>query len=117
MTLAMVRKQAPVDITRFCPRYEKAVRVLGKRWTPLVVRALLGGPRRFTEIRDYVGSISDRLLSQRLKELEREGIVQKRVVSTTPVRIEYALTDKGKELQQVVEAIQRWADRWEPAKG
>jgi len=104
-----------IDLSRFCPKYEKAVQILGKRWTPLIIRALLGGSRRFSEIGAYVGSISDRLLSQRLQELEREGIVEKRVYPETPVRIEYVLTDKGRELQQVVEAIQRWADRWETA--
>ncbi len=101
-----------VDLDHLCPKYERAARVLGKRWTPLVIRALLGGPRRFTEIRDYIGTISDRLLSQRLKELEAEGIVRKRVVSTTPVMVRYELTQKGRELQVVVEAIQRWADKW-----
>lgn len=106
----------PVDLAHFCPRYERAVRILGKRWTPLIVRGLLAGSRRFSELSSYVGGISDRLLSQRLKELERAGIVEKRVYPETPVRIEYVLTPKGRELQQVVEAIQRWADRWEGAE-
>jgi DNA-binding HxlR family transcriptional regulator len=85
---------------------------LGKRWTPLVIRALMTGPRRFSEIRDYIGNISDRLLSQRLKELEAEDIVRKKVVSVTPLLVHYELTRKGRELQEVVEAIQRWADKW-----
>lgn len=110
----MVRhRTGTVDLTRLCPKYERAVRILGKRWTALVVRGLLGGSRRFSELSSYVGGISDRLLSQRLKELERAGIVEKRVYPETPVRIEYVLTPKGRELQEVVEAIQRWADRWE----
>jgi DNA-binding HxlR family transcriptional regulator len=104
--------QARVEVHAFCPKYERAVRILAKPWTPIVVRALLGGPRRFSQIREYVGHISDRVLSQRLKELEREGIVQRRVIPSSPVRVEYALTDRGCELQQVVEAVQRWADRW-----
>jgi DNA-binding HxlR family transcriptional regulator len=105
------------EIINFCPKYERAVRILAKPWTPIVVRSLLGGPRRFSQIREYTGHISDRVLSQRLKELEREGIVQRRVIPTSPVRVEYALTEKGHELQQVVEAVQRWADRWLSADG
>jgi len=108
-----------IHLERTCPRYERAVRILGKRWTPLIIRALLGGACRFSEIGAYVSPISDRLLSERLKELEVEGIVERRVYPETPVRIEYVLTDKGRELQDVVESIQRWADRWhaEPAAG
>ncbi|GBD12844.1 HTH-type transcriptional regulator YodB [bacterium HR24] len=107
--------EALVDIVNFCPKYERAVAIIAKPWTPIVIRALLSGPRRFSQIREYVGHISDRVLSQRLKELEREGIVERRVIPSSPVRVEYALTEKGHELQQVVEAVQRWADRWLPA--
>jgi len=95
-----------------CPRYEAAAQMIAKRWTPLIVRALLPQPRRFTEMTGIIGGLSDRLLSERLKELESCGIVERRVYPETPVRIEYALTDKGRELDQVVVAIQRWADCW-----
>ncbi len=116
-SLGMAQEQYTIDLSHFCPKYEKAVQILGKRWTALVIRALLGGSRRFSEITAYVDGLSDRLLSERLKELEAEGIVEKRVYPDTPVRIEYVLTDKGRELQGVVESVQRWADRWEPASG
>ena len=96
-----------------CPRYEKAIEMLGKRWTGLILRALMDGPRRFTEITSYVEGLSDRLLSQRLQELEQAGIVERTVYSQRPVLVEYSLTDKGCDLRKVVEAIQSWADRWE----
>jgi DNA-binding HxlR family transcriptional regulator len=108
----MKARRQPIQLEHPCPRYARAARVLGKRWTPLVIRALMKGPRRFSEIRDYIGNISDRLLSQRLKELEAEDIVRKKVVSVTPLLVHYELTRKGRELQEVVEAIQRWADKW-----
>jgi len=108
-----MRRRYNIDLAHACPRYEKAVQILGKRWTARIVRALLGGSRRFGEISAYVGGISDRLVSKRLQELETGGIVEKRVYPETPVRIEYVLTDKGRELQQVVEAIQRWANKGE----
>ena len=99
-----------------CPRYQWAVEILGKRWTALIVRTLLPRPRRFSDITTIVAGLSDRLLSERLKELEACAILERRVYPNTPVRIEYALTDKGRELEQVVEAIQRWADCWTPVE-
>ena len=98
-----------------CPRYERAVQILGKRWTPLIIRTLLPRPRRFGDMTTIIG-VSDRLLSERLKELEACGILERRVYPETPVRIEYALTTRGLELDQVVEAIQKWADCWTPAE-
>jgi DNA-binding HxlR family transcriptional regulator len=97
-----------------CPRYQRAVEVLGKRWTALIIRVLLPRPRRFSEMTVAIQGLSDRLLSERLKELEACGILQRHVYPETPVRIEYALTGKGLELEQVVEAIQHWANCWEP---
>ena len=100
-----------------CPRYERAVQIIGKRWTPLIIRTLLARPRRFGDMTNIIGGLSDRLLSERLKELEACGILERRVFPETPVRIEYILTAKGRELEHVVEAIQHWADGWEPVEG
>src|SRR3990167_252462 len=102
---------------QMCPRYEQAVQILGKRWTTMIVRTLLPRPRRFSDMTAIIDGLSDRLLSERLKELEACGIVERRVFAETPVRIEYALTAKGLELDQVVEAIQKWADCWTPDVG
>jgi DNA-binding HxlR family transcriptional regulator len=96
-----------------CPRYQRAIDIIGKRWTGLILRVLLGGPRRFGEIEYVVGGLSARMLSERLKELEACGIVERRVYPQTPVRIEYQLTEKGLGLQQALDELQRWADRWE----
>lgn len=95
-----------------CPKYEQAVGLLGKRWTGLILRSLMEGPRRFSEISTYVNRLSDRLLSQRLQELEKVGIVERRVHDERPVTVEYSLTEKGADLRRVLEAIQAWADRW-----
>ena len=108
----MVRVEQLVG-EEMCPRYQRAVEILGKRWTGLIIRVLLPGPRRFSEITGTIDGLSDRLLSQRLKELESCGIVARRVYPDIPVRIEYKLTRKGRELQEMVVAIQRWADCWE----
>ena len=102
-----------MDSNETCPLgLEAAMDVLGKKWMGLILRALMDGPRRFTEISGYVPGLSDRLLSQRLQELETEEIVQRRVYNQRPVLIEYDLTDKGRDLRRVFEAIQSWGDRW-----
>jgi DNA-binding HxlR family transcriptional regulator len=96
-----------------CPKYERAVELLGKRWTGLILRVLAEGPTTFSRIARAVDKLSDRVLSERLKELEQRGVVQRRVDPSIPVRIEYSLTDKGRDLQAVLDALQTWADRWE----
>ncbi|HEX6289840.1 MAG TPA: helix-turn-helix domain-containing protein [Herpetosiphonaceae bacterium] len=96
-----------------CPKYEKAVELLGKRWTGLILRVLCNGPTTFSKIAKTVDKLSDRVLSERLKELEQRGVVQRRVDPTIPVKIEYSLTEKGRDLQRVLDALHTWADRWE----
>lgn len=97
---------------QICPRYHRAIELVGGRWTGAVIHALLDGPQRFSEILVQVPGLHDRLLAQRLKELEAEGVVKRTVYAETPVRIEYALTAKGRDLQRVVAEVHRWADRW-----
>jgi DNA-binding HxlR family transcriptional regulator len=95
-----------------CPRFQTAVDILGRRWTGLVVWALTEGPRRFGELAQKLEVVSERMLSERLKELELEGIVQRQVFAETPVRIEYSLTEKGQALTTVLEAVAQWAEKW-----
>ena len=98
--------------TNICPKYEHAVQLLGKRWTALLLYALLEGPQRFCELTNTVEGLSDRVLSDRLRELELEGVVQRVVYPQIPVRVEYQLTDKGRALEPVVLAIRQWAEKW-----
>ncbi len=100
------------DVAQICPRYHKAIELIGKRWTGGIIRALMDGPRRFGELVEAVPGLHDRLLSERLKELEAEGVVQRRVYPETPVRVEYGLTPKGRDLEKLVTEMHRWADRW-----
>lgn len=99
-------------ITGFCPLYHRAIEIIGRRWTGVIIRALLAGATRFSEIRTTVPGLSDRLLSERLKELEAQGIVERSVLPRTPVRIEYRLTPKGEALASVVAAASAWAEEW-----
>jgi DNA-binding HxlR family transcriptional regulator len=104
------------ESARVCPKFHRAIELVGKRWTGAIVRVLMEKPRRFCEIQQAVPGLHDRLLSERLKELEAEDIVVRRVYPDTPVRIEYELTAKGKALERVVAEVQRWANRWVPAQ-
>ena len=95
-----------------CQLYHRAVELVGKRWTGAILLVLLDGPLRFSEIRHLVPDLSDRLLSERLKELEAEDIVERRVLDGSPVRVEYALTPKGTALEPAVRALKAWANNW-----
>jgi DNA-binding HxlR family transcriptional regulator len=97
---------------QMCPKYEAAISILGKRWTGLIIRVLLGGPVRFKDVREIVPQMSDKMLSERLKELEEEGIIERKVYPETPVRIEYQLTQKGTDLRPVIESIEEWSHKW-----
>ncbi|WP_313799143.1 helix-turn-helix domain-containing protein [Cytobacillus sp.] len=94
-----------------CPRFEKAMSIISQRWTGLVIYQLLHGPQRFSTIEAAIG-ISGRVLSERLKDLEQEGIVKREVFPETPVRIEYSLTDKGLSLKPLMKDIEKWSQTW-----
>jgi DNA-binding HxlR family transcriptional regulator len=95
-----------------CRLYHRAIELVGKRWTGAILLVLMDGPLRFSEIRQLVPDLSDRLLSERLKELEAEDIVERKVLDGSPVRVEYALTGKGRALEPAVRALKRWANSW-----
>ena len=98
-----------------CAHFQRAAEILGRRWSPQVLRVLLEGPRRFGELRQRVPGISDTLLSERLKQLEAEGIVRRTVRDARPVRIEYALTEAGRGLGKAIDALGEWAERFADA--
>lgn len=95
-----------------CGRFHHAVELVGRRWTGAVIRLLLDGRMRYAELRDAIPDISDRMLSERLRELETEGIVERIVVPDTPVRVEYTLTEKGRALERALDEVGKWAERW-----
>lgn len=95
-----------------CPQMERAFELLGKRWTGLVIASLRSGPRRLKEISQMIPNISGRVLVERLKELQKLGIVCRVVKPVMPVRIEYSLTDKGVGLMNALNEVERWATTW-----
>lgn len=97
--------------TTICPKFEKAMILINKRWVGLIIYQLLSGPQRFCTIESSIG-ISGRVLSERLKDLEQEGIIKRDVFPETPVRIVYSLTKKGKALEPVIIKIEQWSQAW-----
>jgi DNA-binding HxlR family transcriptional regulator len=95
-----------------CPLYHEAVELVGRRWTGAIVRVLMDGPLRFSEVAHAVPELSDRLLSERMKELEARGMVERTVHCGPPLRVEYALSEMGRELEPALSELQRWAKRW-----
>jgi len=99
-------------IPELCPRFHRASELIGRRWTGAIIYVLLKSRCRFAVLRGAIPDITDRMLSERLQELEEEGIVARRVVPEMPVRVEYALTNKGRALASAIEAIADWAQKW-----
>jgi DNA-binding HxlR family transcriptional regulator len=101
-----------VQEPQLCVQFHKAIELVGRRWTGAIVFLLLKAPSRFTTLREGIPDITDRMLSERLQELEREEIVERKVVPETPVRVEYLLTKKGRALASTFDAIADWAHKW-----
>jgi DNA-binding HxlR family transcriptional regulator len=97
-----------------CSRFHRAIELIGSRWTGAILQTLLQGRTRYAVIKSAIPDITDRMLSERLRSLEREDLVIRRVVPDTPVRVEYELTKKGHELQNALREIGAWAERWIP---
>jgi DNA-binding HxlR family transcriptional regulator len=102
----------PVHTPALCPRFHQASELIGRRWTGAIIFVLLRSRCRFATLRAAIPDITDRMLSDRLQELEQEGIVDRTVVPETPVRVEYSLTRKGRALAAAMDAIAEWAEKW-----
>ncbi len=102
----------PMVQINLCPRFESAFQLLGKRWNGLILRVLLQGPQRFKDISAVIPNMSDKMLVDRLKQLEEAGLVERSVYPETPVKIEYKLSEKGKALEPAMNELQNWAEKW-----
>jgi DNA-binding HxlR family transcriptional regulator len=103
--------QAP-GCNSVCPDFHEAIELIGRRWTGAILCSLIEGPRRFGELGKVVPGLSDRLLSQRLRELEDEGLVKRDVEAGTPVRVTYSLTETGEALGPAIRELKSWAKQW-----
>jgi DNA-binding HxlR family transcriptional regulator len=110
------RHMAESSISPVCSRFHRAIELIGSRWTGAILQTLLQGKTRYASIKAAVPDITDRMLSERLRSLESEGLVLRAVVPESPVRVDYELTKKGRELQSALREIASWAERWIPAE-
>jgi DNA-binding HxlR family transcriptional regulator len=99
-------------ISEFCPIYAELFDMLSRRWMGIILRVLMSGPHRFSEILAAVPGLSDPLLTQRLRELEARKVVERHVIPASPVRVEYRLTEAGRDLETTVRTLSRWAEKW-----
>ena len=113
-SLQMSTKAAPAHPPELCTQFHRAAELIGRRWTGAIIFVLLKSRCRFATLRDAIPDITDRMLSDRLQELEAEGIVERTVIPETPVRVEYSLTKKGRALAVAFDAIADWAHKWIP---
>jgi DNA-binding HxlR family transcriptional regulator len=100
------------EVGELCQDYQHAIELLGRRWTGAILQIMLGGVQCFNDIAASIPGLTDRMLSERLKELEAEGMVTRTVVPSTPVRVEYRLTEKGASVGPIIQAIADWAHEW-----
>lgn len=106
------KRKAPEASPQVCTRFHHAVELVGKRWTGAIISRLLGGPQGFNEMLAAVPGMSDRLLTERLRELESERLVRRTVIAGPPVRVSYELTESGNDLEPAIRALGEWAERW-----
>jgi DNA-binding HxlR family transcriptional regulator len=104
-------KEAITHTPTLCTQFHHAVELIGRRWNGAIIWVLLQDTCRFATLRDAIPDITDRMLSERLQELEAEGVVDRTVVPETPVRVEYALTKKGRALAAAIDSISDWAGK------
>ena len=104
--------QRLVHEPKVCAKFHGAIELIGRRWTGAIIYALLQGPRRFCEFREAIPDLSDRLLTERLKDLEEHGIVDREVSTGRPVQVIYRLTPKGRALEPILMAIADWGGAW-----
>ena len=107
-------KDTAKNVPQLCTRFHYASQLIGRRWNGAIIFMLLKQGCRFATLRDGIPGITDRMLSERLRELEAEGIVDRTVVPETPVRVEYSLTNKGRALAEAVDSLAAWAEKHVP---
>ena len=95
-----------------CAKFHHAVELIGRRWSGAIISSMMAQPRCFNEFLAAVPGLSDRLLTERLRELESEGLVRRTVIPGPPIRVSYELTDSGKDLEPAIEALGKWAEKW-----
>ncbi|AZU62325.1 winged helix-turn-helix transcriptional regulator [Neobacillus mesonae] len=96
------------EMSKFCTNFHRTIEFIGKRWMGMIIYQLLSGPKRYYELMESIPSISDRLLTERLRDLENEGLIIKKALVPSQRKVEYELTPAGKQLETVITSIFDW---------
>jgi DNA-binding HxlR family transcriptional regulator len=102
------------DIHEVCVRFHAAIELIGTRWTGAILRAIFTGHHRYAEIKAAIPGVSDTMLASRLRTLEVEGLIDRHVIPTTSVQVQYQLTEKGLDLAPVIDTMIAWSHKWIP---
>jgi DNA-binding HxlR family transcriptional regulator len=102
------------DVRRVCERFHTAIELIGTRWSGAILRVMVTGQHRYAHIKAAVPGLSDTMLAQRLRTMEADGLIERRVIPTSPVQVEYHLTEMGRELEPVLDAVIAWSHKWIP---
>ena len=102
------------EIHTVCTRFHSAIELIGARWTGAILRVLFTGQHRYAQIKAAIPGLSDTMLAERLRTLEADGLIERRVIPSSPVQVEYHLTKKGLDLEPVLEAVLSWSHKWIP---
>ena len=102
------------EIHQVCARFHAAIEMIGTRWTGAILRAIFTGHHRYAEIKAAIPGVSDTMLASRLRTLESEGLIERLVVPTSSVQVQYQLTEMGRDLAPVIEAVTKWSHKWIP---
>ena len=103
-----------VDVHRVCGRYHSAIEMIGTRWTGAILRVVFTGSHRYAQIKAAVPGLSDTMLATRLRTMEAEGLLRREVIPSTPVQVEYHLTEMGLDLEPVLDSVIAWSHKWIP---
>jgi DNA-binding HxlR family transcriptional regulator len=102
------------DVHRVCTRYHSAIELIGTRWTGAILRVVFTGSHRYAQIKAAVPGLSDTMLATRLRSMEAEGLLRREVIPSTPVQVEYHLTEMGRDLEPVIGELITWSHKWIP---
>lgn len=105
-------EQSMTNYLQMCEKVSRSYQIIGRKWVAPIVHTLMEEPKRFSEIHSVIPDLSKRVLNERMKELEEEGIIIRNVIADRPVRTEYSLTRKGTELARALSSIGQWAKKW-----
>jgi DNA-binding HxlR family transcriptional regulator len=102
------------DVHKVCSRFHAAIEMIGTRWSGAILRAIFTGHHRYAEIKAAIPGVSDTMLAARLRTMEADGLIERQVIPTSSVQVQYELTEMGRDLAPTIDSMIEWAHKWIP---